>query len=218
MSPVFSFFLLYTLGRKRPVIRRPGCVTEVTWGSRCPRRPRRSSRASWRHLAAARGERCSPLGDLATSATRAVRPPSPIPARHLPRASPAAPPCEGHSPGPSTPARPGAPAPPGHAGTPHHLTSGCLQPGPRASLASPSAQARRGQGGRDRGCDSLPGSLSALDSTVAMAEAPVRVRAPRAAGKCSSQPAARGAATWRGGSHRSPAKGRRLVGTSHLAG
>lgn len=32
--------------------------------------------------------------------------------------------------------------------------------------------------GWSRGCDALPGSLSALDSTVAMAEAPVRVRAP----------------------------------------
>lgn len=45
------------------------------------------------------------------------------------------------------------------------------------SLPSPSPQTPSGAGWSQSGY-SLPGSLSALDSTVAMAEAPVRVRAP----------------------------------------
>lgn len=46
-------------------------------------------------------------------------------------------------------------------------------PQPRLPVSPGPARA-----GWSRGCYSSPGSLSALDSTVAMAEAPVRVRAP----------------------------------------
>lgn len=174
--------------------------------------PKRRSCGTW---SSALAEGCSPhqhpLGDRQATRSAAVTAAAAgslratFPERHPARPAPppgSAPPAPWRRPDPSRALQPLASGP----RSPRRLGTVPDQPRPRvlASL-SPPAPAKAGW---SRGCDSLPGSLSALDSTVAMAEARVRVRAARPAGKCSSLPGCAWAASREGGT-RAPASRRR---------
>lgn len=172
---------LLSLGRgndPQRATRRPAAPAQV--------QPRQKALESPRCLVRGAREGCSshepPLGTAATSvltlpATTPAR--RPLPARLRVRPAPAAPaPLDA----PLAPWWHRNPSPPGLHPPPHWAPAAVSGLRPRPDRphprASPPLIPTLAETGWSEGCDSLPGSLSALDSTVAMAEAPVRVRTP----------------------------------------